>query len=131
MAHLGFGDPIKQYPGQVQVTRAVKVLAPGKHFNNLTPAEAKQSYWVVATEYRERYAFEKHVKAWGAAHKGPGVRFVAEGDALDDPDNKGFWRDASHWAGFRFAVVAWDKHCIPPCQSRCTIYLGGCLVGLW
>jgi hypothetical protein len=34
MAHLGFGDPIKQYPGQVQVTRAVKVLAPGKHFNN-------------------------------------------------------------------------------------------------
>ena len=33
MAHLGFGDPIKQYPGQVQVTRAVKVLAPGKHFN--------------------------------------------------------------------------------------------------
>ena len=91
MAHLGFGDPIKQYPGQVQVTRAVKVLAPGKHFNNLTPAEAKQSYWVVATEYRERYAFEKHVKAWGAAHKGPGVRFVAEGDALDDPDNKGFW----------------------------------------
>ena len=44
MAHLGFGDPIKQYPGQVQVTRAVKVLAPGKHFNNLTPAEAKQSY---------------------------------------------------------------------------------------
>ena len=60
MAHLGFGDPIKQYPGQVQVTRAVKVQAPGKHFNNLTPTEAKQSYWVVATEHRERYNFEKH-----------------------------------------------------------------------
>ena len=62
MAHLGFGDPIKQYPGQVQVTRAVKVQAPGKHFNNLTPTEAKQSYWVVATEHRERYNFEKHLK---------------------------------------------------------------------
>ena len=27
-----FGVPIKQYPGQIQVTRAVKVKAPGKHF---------------------------------------------------------------------------------------------------
>ena len=33
-----FGQPIKQYPGQVQVTRAVKVKAPGKHFNGL-PSE--------------------------------------------------------------------------------------------
>ena len=45
----------------------------------MTPAEAKQSYWVVATEYRERYAFEKHVKAWGAAHKGPGIRLYLGG----------------------------------------------------
>jgi len=34
-----FGQPIKQYPGQVQVTRAVKVKAPGKHFNGLTGAD--------------------------------------------------------------------------------------------
>ena len=32
-------DIIKQYGGQEQVTRAVKVQAPGKFFNNLTPAE--------------------------------------------------------------------------------------------
>ena len=31
-----FGAPIKQYPGQVQVTRAVKVKAPGKHFSGLS-----------------------------------------------------------------------------------------------
>ena len=37
---LGVDEPIKQYPGQVQVARAVKVQAPGKHFNNLTGAEA-------------------------------------------------------------------------------------------
>ena len=30
-----FGAPIKQYPGQIQVTRAVQVQVPGKHFNNL------------------------------------------------------------------------------------------------
>ena len=44
MAHLGFGDPIKQYPGQVHVMRAVKVLAPGKHFNNDAGGGPKQSY---------------------------------------------------------------------------------------
>ena len=55
MAHLGFADPIKQYPGQVQVTRAVKVLAPGKHFNNLSAAEAKESYWPTIEEITKRY----------------------------------------------------------------------------
>ena len=49
---------------------------------------------MVATEYRERYNFEKHLKAWGAAHKGPGIRFVAEGDALEDPGQQGFLDDA-------------------------------------
>ena len=36
-----FGEPIKQYPGQTQVSRAVKVLAPGKHFSGLTAPEQK------------------------------------------------------------------------------------------
>ena len=49
MAHLGFGDPIKQYPGQVQVTRAVKVLAPGKHFNGWREREC-----VLGSYYRSR-----------------------------------------------------------------------------
>ena len=49
-----FGAPIKQYPGQIQVTRSVKVKAPGKHFNNLRGAEAAADYWATATEYTDR-----------------------------------------------------------------------------
>ena len=49
-----FGDPIKQYPGLVQVERRVKVDVPGKHFNGLTDAEATQSFSSAAVEYRER-----------------------------------------------------------------------------
>ena len=29
----------------------------------------------------ERYAFEKHAKAWGRAHSGPGIRFICESAA--------------------------------------------------
>ena len=47
-----FGEPIKQHPGQIQVDRAVVVDVPGKHFHNLTPAEAKLSYTAEAKEYR-------------------------------------------------------------------------------
>ena len=65
-----FGDPVKQYPGQVQVTRRVRVKAPGKCFNNLTATEAKEDYWGVCVEYRERHTFERHSRAWGAAHTG-------------------------------------------------------------
>ena len=68
-----FGTPIKQYPGQQQVDRAVVVSAPGKHFSGLTPAEQKQAYAATAVEYRERHSFERHQKAWGAAHTGPGM----------------------------------------------------------
>ena len=31
---FGVGEAIRQYSGQIQVTRSVKVKAPGKHFNN-------------------------------------------------------------------------------------------------
>ena len=96
-----FGEPIKQYPGQMQVTRAVRVKAPGKFFNNLSSAERALDYWVGAVEYRERYAFERHQKGWGAAHTGPGVRFVAESDAIDDPDHKGFWTTLALWNRWR------------------------------
>ena len=85
-----YGQPIKQYPGQVQVARRVRVKGPGKFFNNLTAAESKRDYWLVAVEHRERHAFERHARAWGAAHNGPGIRFNAEGDAIEDPDTKGF-----------------------------------------
>ena len=43
-------ERIKQYPGQVQVTRAVKVNVPGKHFPQLQPAEQKQMYTGTAVE---------------------------------------------------------------------------------
>ena len=37
-----FVTAIKQYPGQVQVTRSVKVKVPGKHFPQLQPSEQAQ-----------------------------------------------------------------------------------------
>ena len=96
-----FGAPIKQYPGQIQVTRAVQVQVPGKHFNNLTGAEAAAGYWATAVEYHERHSFERHAKAWGAAHTGPGIRFVCTSDAIDDPDHKGFWTTLGLWNRWR------------------------------
>ena len=96
-----FGQPIKQYAGQVQVTRAVKVKAPGKHFTGLTGSEAQQEYWAEAVEYKERHAFDRHVKAWGAAHTGPGIRFICESDALDDPEHRGFWTTLGLWNRWR------------------------------
>ena len=84
-------ERIRQHPGQQQVSRAVKVSVPGKHFPQLEAAEQKIDYSVTAMEFRERYPFERHAKAWGAAHTGPGIRFISDTDAIDDPDNKGFW----------------------------------------
>ena len=48
-----FGEPIRQYAGEVQARRRVKVLAPGKHFPGLMPAEAKEDYWATAVEYSQ------------------------------------------------------------------------------
>ena len=95
-----FVEAIKQHPGQKQVDRAVVVAAPGKHFAWLSETDKKKFYDGVATEYRERYQFERH-KAWGAAHKGPGIRFVCKADALDDPDHKGFWVPLGLWNRWR------------------------------
>ena len=67
-------ERIKQYPGQVQVTRAVKVNVPGKHFPQLQPAEQKQMYTGTAVEYAERHRFDRHLKAWGAPGTHPGIR---------------------------------------------------------
>ena len=38
----------------------------------------------------ERHKFTQHLKAWGAALTGPGIRFICKSDAIDDPDTKGF-----------------------------------------
>ena len=84
-------DVIKQYAGVVTVQRHVKVKVPGKHFPNLTPPEQAVNYWGEAIEYAERHKFSAHAKAWGAAHTGPGIRFLCTSDAIDDPDHQGFW----------------------------------------
>ena len=86
-----FVESIKQFPGQQQVDKAVKVKCPGRHFPQLTAAEQKAEFEVQAAEYTERHKFERHAKAWGAAHQGPGIRFVSVDDAVDDPDHRGFW----------------------------------------
>jgi len=83
-------DVIKQHPGPVTAQRRVKVDVPGKFFPQLEASERALNYEGEAVEFQERRDFKQHV-AWGAAHKGPGIRFVCTSDAIDDPDNKGFW----------------------------------------
>ena len=94
-------DVIKQYPGPLTVSRAVKVDVPGKHFPQLTGAEQKASYTGTAVEFTERHTFARHLKAWGAAHTGPGIRFICDSDAIDDPDHKGFWTPLWLWNRWR------------------------------
>ena len=96
-----FGAPIKQHPVPIQVTCRVKVDVPGKHFPALSPAEQAAFYPGTAIESQERHSFGRHVKAWGAAHSGPGIRFICDSDALDDPDNKGYWTTLALWNRWR------------------------------
>ena len=90
---LGF-EVIKQHPGPVQVSRKVLVNVPGRHFSNPPGSRAAARVPGVPgtpIEYAERHRFERHARAWGAAHQGPGMRFICESDAMDDPDHKGVW----------------------------------------
>ena len=77
-------DVIKQYPGPLTVSRAVKVDVPGKHFPQLTGAEQNASYTGTAVEFTERHTFARHLKAWGAAHTGPGIRFTSPDPSSSD-----------------------------------------------
>ena len=83
-------DVIKQYPGKQTADRHVKVLVPGRFFTSLQPAERAVDYDGEAVEFSERHDFRAH-SSWGAAHKGPGIRFICSSDAIDDPDFRGFW----------------------------------------
>ena len=80
--------------GQGQGSRQALVPA-------LTPSEQKEEFWGTAVEAADRHKFLRHLKAWGDAHTGPGIRFIYESDALDDPDNKGFWTTLSLWNRWR------------------------------
>ena len=67
-------ERIRQYLGQIQVARRVKVQVPGKHFPPLTAAEQKQFFEGTAVEYAERHKFAQRApEGLGSAHtSGPG-----------------------------------------------------------
>lgn len=96
-----FVERIAQYGGLEQVNRRVKVKVPGKHFPGLTAAEQKDVYEGEAVEFTERHPFTQHTKGWGAAHTGPGIRFLCVSDVVDDPDHKGFWTTVFLWNRWR------------------------------
>ena len=104
-----FAERIRQYPGPVQVQRRVKVKVPGKHFPGLASSEQKEMYDGTAVESAERHQFAVHHKAWGGAHRGPGIRFICDSDAVDDPDHKGFWTTLSLWNRWRHETYKDDR----------------------
>ena len=69
-----------------------------------------------AVEFQERRDFRQHV-AWGAAHKGPGIRFVCTSDAVDDPDNKGFWAPLNLFNRRRHETYKDNRHQKKPSSS--------------
>ena len=66
-----FDDQIKQFLGQLQVTRALRVKVPGKFFNGLPPTVAKNDYWVRAVEYRVRAVPVRCSRAGSQVHRLP------------------------------------------------------------
>ena len=80
---------IKQFPAKLTAERRVRVLAPGKFFNNLTAAEARASYWAEAVEHTDNKKFPRNAKGWGAPCETAGVRIICESDAIDDPTHFG------------------------------------------
>jgi len=64
---------------------------------------------VCAMEFRERHVFQSHAKAWGQAHTGPGIRFVSEDDAIEDPDHRGFLMTLSLWNKWRDQTYRNDR----------------------
>ena len=82
---------------------------PGKHFPQLQPAEQKVDYEGTAVDFAERHQFAQHAKAWGAAHKSPGIRSSCTSDAIDDPDNRGFWTTLPLWNRWRHDTYKDDR----------------------
>ena len=96
-------DVIKQYPGPLTVSRAVKVDVPGKHFPQLTGAEQNASYAGTAVEFTVKYG---NVSAPSAApssnspdpHRAPtlcrfGCAILGLGQATADPPSADPLRD--------------------------------------
>ena len=91
-------EVVRQYPGVQQVARKVKVNErPGQVLHvSAAIGTQNQSYEATAVQYAERHDFDRH-RSWGAAHRGPGIRFICESGAIDDPDHKGFWTTLGVW----------------------------------
>ena len=70
-------------------------------FCSVAAAEQNAFYDGSAVEYADRHKFTQHLRAWGSAHHGPGIRLVCTSDALDDPDHKGFWTTLPLWNKWR------------------------------
>jgi len=100
---------VKQYPGEQQVQRAVKVMIPGTHFTTLTSAEQAVEYQGTAMEYDKNHKFGRHKKAWGDPHTGEGIRFVCESDAFDDPNHRGLWTTLTLWNRWRHDTYERDR----------------------
>ena len=62
----------------------------GSELGNLSVTLGPQNLRT-AVEYKDRHNFPRHLKAGGAPHTGPGIRFLCNSDAIDDPDNRGHW----------------------------------------
>ena len=55
------------------------------------------------------HKFAQHLKAWGVAHTGPGIRFICESNAVDDPDHRGFWTTLPLWNRGRHEIYKDDR----------------------
>jgi hypothetical protein len=108
-------ERIKQYPGQLQVDRRVMINAPGKFFPQLVPTDQAKDYPGEAVEFKERHSFPRHVKAWGGAHTGPGIRIICESSASPRASPL-----ASPCASPRRAAhLTASSPCASPCASPC------------
>ena len=89
----GFVQSIKQYPGQQQVDRSVKVKVPGKHFPQLQASESKRLCIGAprSSSVTGRSFLDMQRRRGGASTLGLESDPICESDAIDDPDNKGFW----------------------------------------
>ena len=96
----------------MQAQRKVRVKVPGKHFPGLVAAEQREMCWGTAVEAVERHNAQVCVApqgVWGVAHTGPGIRFICESNAVDDPDHRGFWTTLPLWNRGRHEIYKDDR----------------------
>lgn len=59
-----------------------------------------------AVEFAKRHTNLSGIEGrWGSAHIGPGIRFACKSNAIDNPDNKGFWTEFAWGRSRKLAVI--------------------------